>query len=511
MRFFDFRSLSYVKTLAASFVLVLVLVLVSTLPAEAGIVNKVDVDSVALLARANTTSTAASTAVSTAPSTTTSSTPAPTGTRLLNKRCSKASQCTTGVCNDLLSPICYATNGRPYICDFNGDRIDRCRQVPLGHSCANTGDCSQGVCNKNTSTCTLVDVGAYCVRDTHCKSPALCDLSRKRCVVPTNQTILPQQPCAINEQCKSGKCEKQRASPRDKYLEYPFEMPYENYEIDRNRCEFYALGQSGCQDYTECQEGFCYNGKCARGEAGDQCILNDNCTKDYTCGLDGKCYLPPATNQLRSNAPTVNAATQCLSGRSRFSYNVRRPIPGDGGKKHDFTDEVCTGVDVNGRCNVNADCIRSACVEGICKKLFVHSRCEYNTQCLSGNCMLYTPDRTYKTCARRSTGADCYRDDGCLSRKCRTFYLQCDCPSTYHACDGSLLGGQCREASDCKGSLNGTVTCNARICTPTDPAAPHPTSPGPPPTYTTGLGSAQMPFDYYAPGDDGVIDQILLT
>ncbi|CAD6893225.1 unnamed protein product [Tilletia controversa] len=502
MRFFDFRSTSYVKTLAASFVLALVLVL--ALPAEAGTVNKVDVDSVALLARANTTSTAASTAVSTAPSTTTSSTPAATATKLRNKQCSKASQCTTGVCDDR-GGYCYGPDGRPYICDYRGFQPKRCRQAPLGHSCAQTGDCGQGVCNKNTSTCTFADIGGNCVRDTHCKSPALCDLKRRKCAVPTDHTIAPQQPCATNEQCRSGKCEKQSNRSRTKYLNYNGDVYYSNYEVDRNRCAFFALGQSGCQDYTECQSGFCYNGKCAKGEAGDQCIINDNCGSGTVCGLDGKCYLPPATNQLGPGEPTNNAETECYSGTRSFSTDVQRPIPLEGGQKHATEDDVCNPVYENGQCRSTSDCYATSCVEGICKKLALESRCDYGEQCLSGNCQLDTTpatDQTYKTCARRSPGYVCDQDDSCLSNYCRLIYAQCDCDGNVNLCDGSLLGGECREASDCKGSLNGTVTCNARLCTPTDPSAPHPTSPGPRPTYTTGLGSAEMPilgYPFYEP------------
>ncbi|KAE8217928.1 hypothetical protein CF319_g8096 [Tilletia indica] len=519
-------SLSSYKTYAVFLILALALALPTIV--EAGIVN--EADPVAILARASTTSTAtssttttatfsttsttASSTKSTTASITTSSAPAATATLLLNKSCSRNSQCTTGICDDRNSD-CFAPDGKPYPCEYSTNP-NRCRQAPLGHSCANTGDCAQGVCNKSTLTCTFANVGGNCVRDTHCKSPAFCSADRK-CVVPSNSTIDPQQPCAVNEQCRSGKCEAGQDF-RNEYLTNVINVregnegddfvgltvqDYTGYESGRIRCAFFALGQSGCKNYTECQTGFCYNGKCAKGSAGDECLINDNCGSGTVCGLDGKCYLPPANNSLARGQPTNDAKTQCLSTKRRLAYRVQRPVPGRGGETHDTIDYVCTGSDVGGMCHMESDCNASGCLSGICKKLFVHSRCDSDDQCFSRNCLLYTPDRTYKTCARASAGKVCEQDNNCLSRYCRMVYLECDCgDGSFTVCDGSVLGRECRGDLDCKGALTGAVKCKNRICTPTNATSPPPTPTGAPPRITTGLGSESMPFNYYITHDE---------
>ncbi|KAE8212374.1 hypothetical protein CF327_g3969 [Tilletia walkeri] len=534
MRFpMEISSLSCYKTYAAFLTLALTLALPTIV--EASIVNEADPHLVAILARASTTSTATSSTTSTATfsttsatasstrsttaSSTTSSAPAATATVLLNKYCSRSSHCTTGVC-DARGGDCFAPDGKPYRCDYY-ETPKRCRQAPLGHSCANTGDCAQGVCNKSTLTCTFANVGGNCARDTHCKSPAFCSADRK-CVVPDNNTIDPQQPCAVSEQCRSGKCEGGQ-EPRNEYLTSIYNVQddrpggyltystatYMGYESGRDRCAFFALGQSGCKNYTECQTGFCYNGKCAKGSAGDECLINDNCGSGTVCGLDGKCYLPPANNLLGTGQPTNNAETQCFSKQRKLSYRVQRPVPGRGGETHDTIDDVCIANGIDGMCRTNSDCDVSVCVNGICKKLFVHSRCDSDDQCFSGNCMLYTPDRTYKTCARVSTGSPCEQDDNCLSRYCRTVYEECDCNGFFTVCDGSVLGRECRTDFDCKGALTGAVKCKNRICTPTNATSPPPTPTGAPPRITTGLGSESMPFDHYASDDE--IVQVLLA
>ncbi|KAE8224571.1 hypothetical protein CF319_g2553 [Tilletia indica] len=511
MRFLmDISSLRSYKTFAVFLILALALPTI----VEASIVK--EADPVAILARASTTSTAtfsttsttASSTKSTTASSTTSSAPAATASLLLNKKCSRSSQCITGVC-DARGGDCFAPDGRPFFCEQYLSPIEtppnRCRQAPLGHSCVNTGDCAQGVCNKSTLTCTFANVGGNCARDTHCKSPAFCSANRK-CVVPSNSTIDPQQPCAVNEQCRSGKCEGGQ-NPRDEYLANITQ--YMGYESDRDRCAFFALGQTGCKDYTECQTGFCYNGKCAKGSAGDECLINDNCGSGTVCGLDGKCYLPPANNSLGTGQPTNNAEAQCFSKQRKLSDQVQRPVPGRGGETHDTIDDVCVANGIDGMCRTNSDCDASGCLNGICKKLFVHSRCDSDDQCFSRNCLFYTPDRTYKTCARAGTGSYCAVDNNCLSRKCQRLYQSCDCDPYFDVCDGSLLGGECREDLHCKGALTGAVNCKNRVCTPTNATSPPPTPTGKPPTITSGLGSFNMSFQH--PPDNDEILQVLLA
>ncbi|KAL9933953.1 hypothetical protein V8E36_007035 [Tilletia maclaganii] len=371
-----------------------------------------------------------------------------------NSPCGINSECRSGTCATSAIDKCTNPDGTATQCPYSpGNKY--CTRYPLGGSCANNGECAQGLCK--SGTCSASQDGDACKTQSQCTGNAVCG-SNGKCTTPSSATLYPNAQCSSNGQCISGQC------TRDQ-----LQKPYYGvnagtlYNQDPPRCDYLNNGQSGCRTFKDCTTGLCDNGTCQLGDDGDRCQVSYNCQN--LCGLDGKCFSPSNPPRQDKNEP-CKTNSQCLSGKCVIQYDsVARPdlSSSDPDAYASVTDSLCQGSDLNGACNVSADCAEGSCQDGVCATLPLGEPCNAGTQCQTQQCGFPNDFSTEGTCELAGFFVPCSTDDTCYSDNC----INVQCPNTKDpscrtdVCAAIPLGGTCRRTLDC---ADAQVCSDDKLC-----------------------------------------------
>ena len=393
------------------------------------------------------------------------------GKKPLGARCSDASQCSSGFCEN---GACCATScaGNCRSCALPGTE-GSCALVPAGEDplgqCADTGATScghDGVCN-GFGACRNYAVGTVCAAATCSANTAT---SARRCTGPGVCGPGTTRPCG-NFACGSGgTCANACGSSADC-------MP--GFSCVQGACRKKNNGET-CTAPADCASGFCQqgiccnractegcyacngmgtSGTCAPVPAGQDPLNQCESTAVATCGTDGSCNGQGACrlhgNGVVCAAATCAGSTQLLASRCNGAGACLR------GTSQSCAPFAC-GTDGNCRttCAANTDCSGSnTCAGNSCGKKSVGSKCSDPTECESGfcaqgvccgsactaKCQSCALDGNAGTCSDVPDGADPLNQ----------------CPDTGAGSCGT--DGQCNGAGACR-LYNAGVVCAPATC-----------------------------------------------
>ncbi|KAK0544102.1 hypothetical protein OC845_005780 [Tilletia horrida] len=359
-----------------------------------------------------------------------------------NQDCDSDADCASGSCNLRADLVCdrLHPDGSP-VEDCFGDyypaSYNYCEGYPLGHKCANQGECQNGVCSAK-GYCVSSYVGQACKDNLGCSGAQLCKSGK--CFLPANSSINPLQDCKRGYSCKSGSCVTftDNLILNDGSL---FTLPL---------CDYLHPGQRGCNSTTDCGGYVCSNGTCKIGKDGDRCLANFQCLN--LCSLEGVCYSPdlskPPVGGPAIGQPCKNDS-QCLSGVCRQPVAaLTRPDFTNPGQNFTYTrDRSCQGQLFGGKCFTTDDCEEGHCINGACTGLALNSTCTDDKACASSTCNI-AKGKTKGKCVISKRYASCSSNSNCYSNDCGNAYCFATfCPQPNCAAVG--LSGKCRFRGDC--------------------------------------------------------------
>ncbi|KAK0543738.1 hypothetical protein OC845_005971 [Tilletia horrida] len=367
-----------------------------------------------------------------------------------NQNCAQDTDCASAVClTTTLKGDCDRLNATGSAVDCSKSGSPYCQGFPLGHKCANQGECRDGLCSKK-GICVKTAVGQACNDNLGCSGNQVC--RDRKCFEPAAGSLYPTSSCKVDASCVSGRCVTEIGQDTG-YLG-PYPVP------TRLSCDYFALDQAGCRNTHDCQSGICKNGTCQIGLDGDRCLINDDCVN--VCGLDGICS-SPANNSLTQDEP-CKADSQCVSSacsRPTFFlfFGTSRPDPSTPGRNFTYyLDETCEGVLFGGKCGASNDCAQGYCVDGKCKGTALGSSCTENKSCKSMTCIK-------GKCVTGGAYAPCTSNSACFSKSCYTDNCgqsQRICPQPH--CQPIAINNKCRVKGDCEelfyDCINGTCQMN---------------------------------------------------
>ncbi|KAE8237896.1 hypothetical protein A4X13_0g8597 [Tilletia indica] len=111
--------------------------------------------------------------------------------------CDHGDECLSGGCTDYSFATCTNTDGSFRLCDHPDYVSGFCDRYPLGHKCANNGECNEGLCK--SGVCTAGKVGNKCFEQYQCAG--LC--SDNKCISIAAGSVHPTESCKANSDCIS--------------------------------------------------------------------------------------------------------------------------------------------------------------------------------------------------------------------------------------------------------------------------------------------------------------------
>ncbi|KAK0530022.1 hypothetical protein OC835_004135 [Tilletia horrida] len=372
--------------------------------------------------------------------------------------CHVDSECLSGKC-DVGSQECHDPDGSLTLCD-NGYTDTSCRGYPLGHSCANDGECDVGFCR--SGVCSASKDGDACKAMYQCVGASTCGDGGK-CYTPAKASLYPNEPCHVNASCVSGRCSRVWTFYDDNGFN-----PIEYDDRDPSRCEHLNAGQSGCRTFKDCSHELCQGGVCKYGQPGDRCSVTYQCS-DF-CSLEGRCYKPSKAQDQGAGQP-CRIDGDCLSNACE-GQDVTRPLLSDPSQTISAVDFLCAPSAEGRGCHTSSDCVQGGVCssQGICTFVQNNGTCTRDDQCSSTFCLKTGKKQaTSGICAKATGGLLCAgSDDGnfCFSGSC----VQ-ECPLGYNSCDDPYYCtsvdalATCRVDSDC---MYGSVCSPDKKCRATN-------------------------------------------
>ncbi|KAK0545963.1 hypothetical protein OC846_005459 [Tilletia horrida] len=382
-----------------------------------------------------------------------------------NAVCSQDSECLTGEC--LESNSCLSPNGTQILCQ--GDSFTFCSRFPLGHSCENNGECTEGFCR--SGKCVDSQEGDLCHSEDQCTGSAVCgtDGSSGKCHTPQAHSVSPQHVCRADSQCQSSSC----VSSLGVTDQWGVELPYSQDLPEQRKCDYLDLGSSACRTFIDCKQGLCKAGKCQMGADGDRCFYNAHCESNV-CGANGICQRPASNHLLGVGAPCSTNA-QCLTGSCHVSQ-VTRPYPYNTSILHTVDDVACLAADAGGACHLDSDCDHLVCRSGKCTTIPNGQPCTEPYHCASNYCSVPLggsssssnsgPHNSSKICQLAITHNSCGHDDQCMSGHCElepcAYGDASECGDIRWCAPVPTLG-TCRSDLDCN-SYNAVCSTSEHKC-----------------------------------------------
>ncbi|KAE8250683.1 hypothetical protein A4X13_0g4495 [Tilletia indica] len=357
------------------------------------------------------------------------------------KNCHLNSECLSNQCvpNAFRYDLCTDTTGAYVPCATLTS--SNCARYPLGHTCANNGECKEGLCKNGV--CSAGQVGDTCAQNYQCDGQSLCGTDKK-CFLPSAASTPPLEPCNSSSECRSARCISE-LRPKDSIGVNA--DPLDTVTLNEPVCDFLDNGQTGCRTYRDCTTGLCQGGTCATGTNGDRCIVNYQCSN--ICGLDGFCStLSGPANQGTNELCKTSA--DCLSDWCRDAqyYGIQRPSLDDPNVLVSVRDQTCHGSRFGQGCHSTADCDEGVCSGGVCSLVPYGGACARSSQCGNMGLCKIPSGGTSGTCVLATGDNDCSRDDQCFSGHCVLKPCQSSCPNGSW-CQRVLNQGACRYNSDC--------------------------------------------------------------
>ncbi|KAE8226916.1 hypothetical protein CF319_g555 [Tilletia indica] len=233
-----------------------------------------------------------------------------------NSACFVDAECLSGSCAAVKVSQCTKPDGSFTYCP--GTTEKHCTRYPLGHKCANNGECNEGFCRN--SKCVASANGDTCTDQYQCTGPSVCGSSGK-CYTPATASLFPTDVCDVGSQCLSGRCLIDQQQKDNYYVNTV--ILQDQYPA---RCDYLANGQSGCRSFRDCSTGLCQSGTCNLGKDGDRCQVNYNCQGLCSSGENGGVCFTPASPGSQGRGDPCKTNDQCLSGSCKFNYDsVTRP------------------------------------------------------------------------------------------------------------------------------------------------------------------------------------------
>ncbi|KAL9938544.1 hypothetical protein V8E36_002263 [Tilletia maclaganii] len=293
-----------------------------------------------------------------------------------NGACTADSQCQSGECE---SPSygCRDASGNTVSCpERPGDdsyysytvTSNICRRFPIGHTCANQGECEYGVCKGGK--CQENKVGKSCSTNDQCSQAGVLCIKGK-CTQPKKSSLYPREVCGSDDQCLSGDCASDTVYKDTQGVNNGIvtTAPTKRYaEPGSGTCNYLQDMATGCRDLFDCALQRCEKGKCLFGSTGDSCTINYQCYSKV-CDTTGHC-IDPAPGANFGTGQVCYNGTQCLSGvcSSYPKYQIGRPSLGNPAVLAYENDFACDTAPTGGKCRVDSDCSGGGtCTDGVCE------------------------------------------------------------------------------------------------------------------------------------------------
>ncbi|KAK0525971.1 hypothetical protein OC842_005335 [Tilletia horrida] len=342
------------------------------------------------------------------------------GPNQIGQSCSTTSDCANGACTGGIcqySPVgatCSAYNE----CKTSRCSSGRCQTRGGGESCSDASDCSTGVCvpyNVNTSagTCKQNDAGGYCRDHRDCTS-AHCNTSMHSCLAGPGATCSAGATCASGT-CRGGKCSK-----------------YSRKAI--------------CSKGSQCLSGSCVSGApkscgpqdcftqrwCKTSGDGGQCLADSDCAGPSFCKDDSSTQTRVCSPGPRPTATTTTATTTSskpsTSVKSTISTtsmtSVKSTTSSDPITSSKTTTLTKATSATKSASSTHTPIPTRTCTTSAGTPKPSAATCTTNAQCASTYCRkrLLGDGLTRATAGlcevKKSAGARCYQDGGCVSGEC---------------------------------------------------------------------------------------------